>query len=87
MNNLEKLFLFLALFLNGMDTMFETVETVDFPKKDTEVANYGVDDSSIVGTAGTIEQVLVPTNPDLHWNWVFEILQGHQNVVVLEADF
>ena len=70
-----------------MDTMFETVETVDFPKKDTEVANYGVDDSSIVGTAGTIEQVLVPTNPDLHWNWVFEILQGHQNVVVLEADF
>ena len=70
-----------------MDTMFETVGTVDFPKKDTEVANYGVDDSSIVGTAGTIEQVLVPTNPDLHWNWVFEILQGHQNVVVFEADF
>ena len=66
MNNLEKLFLFLEFFLNGMDTMFETVETVDFPKKDTEVANYGVDDSSIVGTVETIEQVLVLTNPDLH---------------------
>ena len=87
MNKLEKLFLFLEFFLNGMDTMFETVETVDFPKKDTEVANYGVDDSSIVGTVETIEQVLVLTDPDLHWNWVFEILQGHQNVVVLEADF
>ena len=63
------------------------METVDFPKKDTEVANYGVDDSSIVGTAGTIEPGLVPTNPDLHWNWVFEILQGHQNLVVFDADF
>ena len=69
------------------DTMFETAGTVDFPKKDTEVANYGVDDNNIVGTVETIEQVLVLTNPDLHWNWVFEILQGHQNVVVLEADF
>ena len=66
-------------------TMFETAGTVDFPKKDTEVANKGMDD--IVDTAETIEQVLVLTNPDLHWNWVFEILQGHQNVVVFEADF
>ena len=47
-----------------MDTMFETVETVDFPKKDTEVANYGMDDSSIVGTAGTIEQNVVVLEAD-----------------------
>ena len=74
------------------DTKFETAGidagTVESPKKDTEAANWDADD--IVGKSGKSgnsgnETELGLTNPDLHCDWVFEVLQGRQRVAVFEA--